>query len=45
MDLRTGVTGTGLRGNGSFTSAELSDGSRVDADVCVVALGAIRNVE
>jgi NADPH-dependent 2,4-dienoyl-CoA reductase/sulfur reductase-like enzyme len=45
VDLRTGVTVTALHGNGGFTGAELSDGSRVDADVCVVALGAVRNVE
>ncbi|WP_445528828.1 NAD(P)/FAD-dependent oxidoreductase [Streptomyces cyslabdanicus] len=47
VDLRTGVTVTALRGDGSgrLTGAELSDGSRVDADVCVVALGAVRNVE
>ncbi|MEW2511253.1 FAD-dependent oxidoreductase [Streptomyces sp. NPDC046870] len=45
VDLRTGVTVTALNGNGAFTGAELSDGSRVDADVCVAALGAIRNVE
>ncbi|MEV6765919.1 FAD-dependent oxidoreductase [Streptomyces sp. NPDC051105] len=47
VDLRTGVTVTALHGdgNGTFTHAQLSDGSRVDADVCVVALGAIRNVE
>ncbi|MEU2587821.1 FAD-dependent oxidoreductase [Streptomyces avermitilis] len=45
VDLRTGVMVTALHGNGSFTGAELSDGSRVDADVCVVALGAVRNVE
>ncbi|MFE2069224.1 NAD(P)/FAD-dependent oxidoreductase [Streptomyces sp. NPDC059467] len=45
VDLRTGVTVTALNGNGAFTGAQLSDGSRVDADVCVVALGAIRNVE
>ncbi|MFI0150014.1 NAD(P)/FAD-dependent oxidoreductase [Streptomyces lydicus] len=47
VDLRCGVTVTTLRGdgNGRFTGAELSDGSRVDADVCVVALGAVRNVE
>jgi 3-phenylpropionate/trans-cinnamate dioxygenase ferredoxin reductase subunit len=45
VDLRTGVTVTALNGNGSFTGAQLSDGSRVDADVCVVALGAVRNVE
>ncbi|MGP8304230.1 NAD(P)/FAD-dependent oxidoreductase [Streptomyces inhibens] len=47
VDLRCGVTVTALRGdgNGRFTGADLSDGSRVDADVCVVALGAVRNVE
>lgn len=45
VDLRTGVTVTALRGNGSFTGADLSDGTRVDADVCVVALGAVRNIE
>ncbi|MGW5368539.1 NAD(P)/FAD-dependent oxidoreductase [Streptomyces sp. NPDC004009] len=45
VDLRTGVTVTALNGNGAFTGAELSDGGRVEADVCVVALGAIRNVE
>ncbi|MFI0716666.1 NAD(P)/FAD-dependent oxidoreductase [Streptomyces inhibens] len=47
VDLRCGVTVTTLRGdgNGRFTGADLSDGSHVDADVCVVALGAVRNVE
>ncbi|MDX3234265.1 FAD-dependent oxidoreductase [Streptomyces sp. ME03-5709C] len=45
VDLRCGVTVTALRGNGTFTGADLSDGSRVDADVCVVAMGAVRNVE
>ncbi|MET7542684.1 FAD-dependent oxidoreductase [Streptomyces sp. NPDC005507] len=47
VDLRTGVTVNALHrdGNGSFAGAQLSDGSRVDADVCVVALGALRNVE
>ncbi|MFJ1825554.1 NAD(P)/FAD-dependent oxidoreductase, partial [Streptomyces sp. NPDC088178] len=45
VDLRTGVTVTALRGNGGFVGADLSDGTRVDADVCVVALGAVRNVE
>ncbi|MEU6730080.1 FAD-dependent oxidoreductase [Nonomuraea wenchangensis] len=47
VDLRCGVTVTALRGDGKgrFTGAELSDGGRVDADVCVVALGAVRNVE
>ena len=45
VDLRCGVTVTAPRGNGRFAGAELSDGSRIDADVCVVALGAVRNVE
>ncbi|MFB8036112.1 NAD(P)/FAD-dependent oxidoreductase [Streptomyces sp. NPDC056004] len=47
VDLRCGVTVTALRGDGSgrFIGADLSDGSRVEADVCVVALGAVRNVE
>lgn len=47
VDLRTGVTVTALHGDGkgAFTGAQLSDGTRVDADVCVVALGAVRNVE
>lgn len=47
VDLRCGVTVVALRADrsGRFTGADLSDGSRVDADVCVVALGAVRNVE
>ncbi|MFF0222228.1 NAD(P)/FAD-dependent oxidoreductase [Streptomyces sp. NPDC004629] len=45
VDLRCGVTVTALRGDGHFTGADLSDGSRIDADVCVVAMGAVRNVE
>ncbi|GAA0371028.1 FAD-dependent oxidoreductase [Microbispora corallina] len=47
VDLRCGATVTALRGdaNGRFTGADLSDGSHLDADVCVVALGAVRNVE
>ncbi|MEU6018790.1 FAD-dependent oxidoreductase [Streptomyces sp. NPDC047515] len=45
VDLRCGVTVTALRGNGRFTGADLSDGSRVDADLCVVAMGAVRNTE
>ncbi|MGW2933812.1 NAD(P)/FAD-dependent oxidoreductase [Streptomyces sp. NPDC001156] len=45
VDLRCGVTVTALRGNGRFTGADLSDGNRVDADVCIVAMGAVRNVE
>ncbi|MEU6017985.1 FAD-dependent oxidoreductase [Streptomyces sp. NPDC047515] len=47
VDLRCGVTVTALRGDGDgrFIGADLSDGSRVEADVCVAALGAVRNVE
>jgi NADPH-dependent 2,4-dienoyl-CoA reductase/sulfur reductase-like enzyme len=46
VDLRCGVTVIALNGrNGTFTGAELSDGSRIDADVAVVALGAVRNTE
>ncbi|MFE9611105.1 NAD(P)/FAD-dependent oxidoreductase [Streptomyces sp. NPDC006012] len=47
VDLRCRVTVGALTSDGDshFTGAELSDGSRVDADVCVVAMGAVRNVE
>ncbi|WP_346095841.1 NAD(P)/FAD-dependent oxidoreductase [Streptomyces olivaceiscleroticus] len=47
VDLRCGVTVTALSGDGKgrFTGADLSDGSHIDADVCVIALGAVRNVE
>ncbi|MDH6129897.1 FAD-dependent oxidoreductase [Kitasatospora sp. GP82] len=45
VDLRCGVTVTALTGNGRLTGAELSDGSRIEADIAVVALGAIRNTE
>ncbi|MFF8726612.1 NAD(P)/FAD-dependent oxidoreductase [Streptomyces sp. NPDC015171] len=47
VDLRCNATVTALLGDGDgrFVGADLSDGSRVEADVCVVALGAVRNVE
>ncbi len=45
VDLRCGVTVTALEGNGRLQRARLSDGSAIDADVAVAALGAIRNVE
>jgi NADPH-dependent 2,4-dienoyl-CoA reductase/sulfur reductase-like enzyme/ferredoxin len=47
VDLRCGVTVTALEGDsgGRLRGARLSDGSTVDADVAVVGLGAIRNVE
>ncbi|WP_329245863.1 FAD-dependent oxidoreductase [Actinoallomurus sp. NBC_01490] len=47
VDLRCGVTVEALQGDadGRFRAARLSDGTTVEADVAVVALGAIRNVE
>ncbi|MFJ5677676.1 NAD(P)/FAD-dependent oxidoreductase [Streptomyces sp. NPDC093097] len=46
VDLRCGVTVMSLTGSGGrLTGAELSDGSRIDADIAVVALGAVRNTE
>ncbi|AWK11392.1 FAD-dependent oxidoreductase [Streptomyces spongiicola] len=47
VDLRTGVMVTGLEGDsaGRVRAAHLSDGSSVEADVVVVALGATRNTE
>ncbi|MYT11299.1 NAD(P)H-nitrite reductase [Streptomyces sp. SceaMP-e96] len=45
VDLRCGVTITALEGDGRLTGAQFSDGTHIDADVAVVALGAIRNTE
>ncbi|WP_084958761.1 FAD-dependent oxidoreductase [Thermoactinospora rubra] len=46
VDLRCETTVTGLEGrDGRLTGARLSDGSTVEADMAVVALGAVRNVE
>ena len=45
VDLRCGVTVESLEGQGQFRRAHLSDGTVVEADVAVVALGAIQNVE
>jgi 3-phenylpropionate/trans-cinnamate dioxygenase ferredoxin reductase component len=46
VDLRCGVTVTALNSlNGKLTGAELSDGSRIEAGIAVVALGAVRNTE
>ncbi|MFJ4593263.1 MULTISPECIES: NAD(P)/FAD-dependent oxidoreductase [unclassified Kitasatospora] len=46
VDLRCGVTVSALTGRaGRLTGAELSDGTRIEADVAVVALGAARNTE
>jgi NADPH-dependent 2,4-dienoyl-CoA reductase/sulfur reductase-like enzyme/ferredoxin len=47
VDLRCGITVTRLEGDadGRLARAHLSDGGVVDADVAVVALGGVRNVE
>ncbi|MCL7379402.1 FAD-dependent oxidoreductase [Streptomyces sp. 35G-GA-8] len=46
VDLRCGVTVTSLKGrDGRLIGAEFSDGSRIETDVAVVALGAVRNTE
>ncbi|MEV5378427.1 FAD-dependent oxidoreductase [Streptomyces nondiastaticus] len=46
VDLRCGVTVTALMSaDGRLTGAEFSDGSRIEADVAVVCLGAVRNTE
>lgn len=47
VDLRCGVTVTRLEGDaqGRFRRAHFDDGSTVDADVAVVALGSVRNTE
>ncbi len=47
VDLRTGVSVTSLGddANGHLRRASLSDGSTLDVDVAVTALGSVRNVE
>lgn len=46
VDLRCGTKVTSLEGDsGQLRRAHLSDGSTIDVDVAVVALGGIRNVE
>jgi NADPH-dependent 2,4-dienoyl-CoA reductase/sulfur reductase-like enzyme len=47
VDLRTGLEVTALEGDdaGRVRSVVLSDGSTVEVDVVVVALGSVRNVE
>jgi NADPH-dependent 2,4-dienoyl-CoA reductase/sulfur reductase-like enzyme len=47
VDLRCGVSVDGLHGDelGRLRGARLSDGTAIDADVAVVALGARRNTE
>jgi NADPH-dependent 2,4-dienoyl-CoA reductase/sulfur reductase-like enzyme/ferredoxin len=46
VDLRTNTMVTSLQGeDGRLRRAQLSDGTTIDVDVAVVALGGIRNVE
>jgi NADPH-dependent 2,4-dienoyl-CoA reductase/sulfur reductase-like enzyme len=47
VDLRCGVTVTALEGDsgGRLRRAHLSDGTALDVEVAVVALGSVRNVE
>ncbi|MGW8395319.1 NAD(P)/FAD-dependent oxidoreductase [Streptomyces lydicus] len=46
VDLRCGVTVSSLEGDdGRLTGARFSDGTRIEADIAVVALGAVRNTE
>jgi NADPH-dependent 2,4-dienoyl-CoA reductase/sulfur reductase-like enzyme len=45
VDLRTGVEVAALEGDGRVRRAVLSDGTRLDVSVVVVALGSVRNVE
>jgi NADPH-dependent 2,4-dienoyl-CoA reductase/sulfur reductase-like enzyme len=47
VDLRCGVTVTSLEGDsgGRLRGAHLSDGSVLDVDVAIAALGSVRNVE
>jgi 3-phenylpropionate/trans-cinnamate dioxygenase ferredoxin reductase subunit len=45
VDLRLGTGIEGFEGDGRLEAVRLSDGSRVDADIAVVALGAIPNTD
>jgi NADPH-dependent 2,4-dienoyl-CoA reductase/sulfur reductase-like enzyme/ferredoxin len=47
VDLRSGITVSSLEGDGNarLRRARLSDGTTIDVDVAVVALGAVRNTE
>jgi NADPH-dependent 2,4-dienoyl-CoA reductase/sulfur reductase-like enzyme len=47
VDLRCEVSVTALEGdsNGRLRCAQLSDGTKLDVDVAIVALGSVRNVE
>jgi len=45
VEVRTGVSVTGIYGEPRIAGVALSDGSRVDADVVVVGIGVIPNTE
>lgn len=45
VDVRLGVGVIALQGDGSFEAVELADGSRVEADLALVALGAKLNTD
>lgn len=47
VDLRVGTVVTALEGDeqGKLRGAQLSDGSSLEVDVAIIALGAVRNVE
>lgn len=45
VDLHCGLTVTSLEGDTRLRRAYLSDGTAIDADAAVVALGAVRNTE
>lgn len=45
VELRTGVGVAGIAGNQHVTHLELDDGSRVEADLVVVGVGAVPNTE
>jgi len=45
VEVRTGVTVTGIYGEPRVAGVALSDGSRVDADVVVVGIGVVPNTE
>jgi 3-phenylpropionate/trans-cinnamate dioxygenase ferredoxin reductase subunit len=45
VELRLGVGVDGFEGNGRLEAVRLADGSRVEADIAVVALGAVPNTD
>jgi 3-phenylpropionate/trans-cinnamate dioxygenase ferredoxin reductase subunit len=45
VELRLGVGVDGFEGNGRLEAVRLADGSRVEADIAVIALGAVPNTD